>query len=258
MSTNDDFIAPSELEWDDEVDMICAGAGPGVLAHAVFCSDLDMTVELADTPVEVPPADPDTAAYLESMTEDLGPLAPTAGDLELSLLRAQPVILETGRRARVEPFFGAHLRAWSARCVASPLGVLHSHVPGEMDPMRTESGELIRVALLGEYRPQADRPGPELTDWLREQAYDRRILGQGETTLERLIFEFGRVAGAALSTSAGTRLVRATAGVALSTAAMPDEAQWPVQAELRGAATQAVLVSRTASRFARVELLTGF
>ncbi len=73
--------------------------------------------------------------------------------------------------------------------------------------------------------------------------------------LQRLIFEEGRIAGAELSTPPdGTRLVRATHGVALSVGASPADADWPVQDEFPDGA-QVAVVSRTASRFGRVELL---
>jgi hypothetical protein len=214
-------------------------------------------VELADVALPVEPADPGTAAYLESMTDDLGPLTRLPEDLVVPVLDAHPVVVETGRRATIEPFFGSRLRDWSARCGVSPFGIIYSHVPGPMAAMRAESGDLIRAAVLGEFRPETDRPGPELVQWLREQALDRGVDQGGGTQLEHLIFEYGKVAGAALSTSSGTRLVRATAGVALSAGPAPAVVDWPVQAELRSIATQVAIVSRTASRFGRVELLSG-
>ncbi|AQT82523.1 hypothetical protein B1R94_03050 [Mycolicibacterium litorale] len=245
------------MDWDDVVDVICAGAGPGVLAHAIACADLDLAVELADVAVPAQVDDPDTAAYLQSMTDDLGPLIPGPDDLELSGVHAEPVVVEKGRRATVEPFFGAQLRGWSARCAVSPFGIIYSHVPENMTAMRAKSGQLIRATVVGDYQPDTERPGLELTGRLRDWADERGLLEPGDTTLQRLIFEGGRVAGAALATPSGTRLVRATSGVALSTAALPDDADWPVQAGMRGIAAHVAVVSRTASRFGRVELLYG-
>ncbi len=252
VSINDEALAHSDLDWDDVVDVICAGTGPGVLAHAIFCAELDLTVELADMAL---PADPGTVEYLEAMTDDLGPLTPLPEDLAVPIVQARPVVVETGRRATIEPFFGSRLRDWSARCAVSPFGIIYSHVPESMTAMRAQSGDLIRAGLLGDFRPDSDRPGLELTHWLRERARDCGVDEGGGTQLEHLIFEYGKVAGAALCTSAGTRLVRATAGVALSAGPVP--ADWPVQAELRSCPTQVAIVSRTASRFGRVELLAG-
>ncbi len=254
MKNDEELIDASEWQWDDVVDVICAGAGPGALAHAICCADHDLDVELADAEISWQAMDSDIASYLESMTEDLGLEGTPTRDLELTALRAQSVPVKTDRRATIEPFFGSRLRDWSVRCLASPFGVIYSQVPDIMTPMRAESAETVRVAVLGDYRPDAERPGWALTEWLREQADERDIYGARGTVLQRLIFEHGRIAGAELSTPEQTRLVRATAGVALSVGPVPAETDWPVQTGLPGAA-QVAVVSRTASRFGRVELL---
>ncbi|WP_431234854.1 hypothetical protein ACQ856_10170 [Mycolicibacterium psychrotolerans] len=254
MKNDEEPIEASEWQWDDVVDVICAGAGPGALAHAICCADHDLDVEIADAEISWQALDPDTAAYLASMTEDLGLDGTPDRDLELTAVRAEPVPVRTDRRATIEPFFGSRLRDWSVRCLASPFGVIYSQVPDIMTPMRAESAETVRVAALGDYRPDADRAGRALAEWLREQADEREIYGASGMVLQRLIFEHGRIAGAELSTPEQTRLVRATAGVALSIGPAPAEADWPVQTGLPGAA-QVAVVSRTASRFGRVELL---
>jgi hypothetical protein len=253
VSIDEEPVEASEWQWDDVVDVICTGAGPGALAHAIWCTDLDLDVELADEELSAEATDPDTAAYLRSMTDDLEPAM--ARDFDVAVVRAQPLPVTKDRRATIEPFFGSRLRDWSARCVVSPFGVIYSQIPDDMTAMQTKSGETIRAAVLGDYQPAADRPGLQLAEWLRDQARDRDILGQPATALQRLIFEGGRVAGAELSTPAGTRLVRAVMGVALSLGPIPDSADWPVQPELPDGAAQVAVVSRTASRFGRIELL---
>jgi hypothetical protein len=245
----------SEWQWDDVVDVICAGAGPGALAHAICCTDLDYDVEFADAELSSQTFDPDTAAYLQSMTDDLEPRVDR--DLELAIVRAEPVVVSKDRRATIEPFFGSRLRDFSARCVASPFGVIYTQIPDNMTALRSGSGEPIRAAVLGDYRPETERPGWELAEWLRGQARERGLLEAAGTALQRLVFEQGRVAGAELSTDEGTRLVRATVGVALSIGPMPDSGDWPVQPELPSGAAKIAVVSRTASRFGLVELLYG-
>ena len=254
MKNDEEPIEAWEWQWDDVVDVICAGAGPGALAHAISCADHDLDVEIADAEIPWQAMDPDTAAYLESMTEDLGLSGTPARDLELTAVRAQPVPVKTDRRATIEPFFGSRLRDWSVRCLASPFGVIYSQVPDIMTPMRADSAETVRVAVLGDYQPDSERPGLALAEWLRGQAEARDIYGAPGTVLQRLIFEHGRIAGAELATPERTRLVRATAGVALSVGPFPAETDWPVQTELADGA-QVAVVSRTASRFGRVELL---
>ncbi len=252
---DDEFGHPTELYWDDVVDVICAGTGPGALAQAIVCSDLGLSVELAEVVAPSELSDPDTVAYLESMTEDLGTLDPSSAGLQLPVVHAAPVAPRTDRRTRIEPFVGSRLRDWSAQCVVSPFGVVYSGIAeAGVAAMRTDSGESIRAAVLGPYRPDADRPGGALADWLADQAWDRNVAGHG-LGLQRLIFEWGRVAGAAIDTASGTRLVRARAGVALSTGAVPVDATWPVQPELRDVVAQVAIVSRIGSRFGRVELL---
>ncbi len=255
MSTDEELTEASEWQWDDVVDVICAGAGPGALAHAISCVDNDLDVELAQAEIPWDDTDPDTVGYLRSMTEGLG-LDAGVRDLELRAEHVEPVPPRTDRRATIEPFFGSRLRDWSVRCIASPFGVIYSHVPDAMTPMRGAGGETIRVAVLGDYRPEGDRPGAAVTEWLQDQADEHGLLGETPTALQRLIFEYGRIAGAALSTPDGTRLVRATAGVALSVGPMPADIDWPVQSGLPERA-QVAVVSRTASRFGCVELLYG-
>lgn len=252
VSTDEELVEASQLHWDDVVDVICAGVGPGVLAHAIWCTDLDLDVEFADAELSSQTSDPDTAAYLQSMTDDLEP--PADRGLELAVVHAKPVVVSKDRKTTIEPFFGSRLRDFSARCAASPFGVIYSQIPDNMTSLRT-GGETIRAAVLGDYRPETDRPGLELAEWLREEADERGLLDETGTVLERLVFEDGRVAGAALSTPDGTRLVRAIVGVALSIGPVPDAADWPVQSGLPSGASQLAVVSRTASRFGLVELL---
>ena len=205
---DDEFAAPSDLYWDDVVDVLCAGAGPGALAQAIVCADLGLTVELADAVAPSDLSDPDTVAYLRAMTEDLGPLNRLPSELELPVVHAAPVAPRTDRRTMVEPFVGSRLRDWSARCVVSPFGVVYSAMPeAGITAMRSDSGESSRAALLGPYRPDADRPGTALADWLAEQTWERDLAGHG-LGLQRLVFEYGRVAGAAIDTASGTRLTR--------------------------------------------------
>ena len=248
-------IEASEFQWDDVVDVICAGASPGALAHAIWCTDLDLDVEYADTELSLETGDPDTDAYLQSMTEDLPPVVDR--NLELAVVHVKPVVVDTDRKATIEPFFGSRLRDFSARCVSSPFGVIYSQIPEDMTAMHS-AGETIRTAVLGGYGPETDRPGWELAQWLQAQARERELLEFSGTALHRLLFEDGRIVGAALCTPSGKqRLVRATVGVALSLGSMPEDADWPVQSKLPRGGAQLAVVSRTASRFGLVELLYG-
>lgn len=252
MSVDEESAETSEYQWDYVVDVICAGAGLGALAHAIWCTDVDLDVEFAGAELSPATIDPDTAAYLDSMTEDLGP--EVERDLRLAVAHVKPVVVSKDRKAAIEPFFGSRLRDFSARCVASPFGVVYSQVPDDMIAMHS-AGETIRVAVLGEFHPETDCPGWEVAEWLGERADERGLLDDSGSAVRRLIFEDGRVAGAELATSSGTRLVRATVGVALSIGPRPAKADWLVQNALPGCTAQVAVVSRTASRFGLVELL---
>ncbi|WP_167107105.1 FAD-binding protein [Mycobacterium sp. DL592] len=257
MTADDNVERFSNLYWDDVVDVICAGSGPGALAHAILCADLGLSVVFADAVSPADLADEDTLEYLQAMIDDLGSLPRVPGNLELPLTRAvpePPVTPKKGKHATIAPFVGSRLRDWALQCAVSPFGVIYSGVPDGMIPMRSESGTAIRAAVLGGYRPNADRPGPALAAWLAEQAREREIEGDG-AAIQRLVFEDGRVAGAAIEGPSGVRLVRALEGVALSTGPMPGGAEWPAQPELRDIDVQVAIVSRSASRFGRVELL---
>ena len=236
--------------FDDVVDVICAGSSPGVLAFAIACADLDRTVLLIDSPPLADLTDPDTVAYLRSMTDDLESVSP---DLELTITRARPVPSATGGRPKIEPFFGGQLQNWSATCSTSPFGVVCTEViDSPMTAWRTKS-EFIRAVVLGTYPPDADG-APGLVEWLTEQALDRGVEWDSGSVLQRLIFEGGRVVGAVVDEGAGSRIVRAADGVALYPGPALAVDDWSVESDA-GTGLQVALVGRTAARFGRAELL---
>ena len=236
--------AESEIDWDETVDVLCVGTGPGVLAYGMFCaaSDLDVLI------VESAELDAQTVQWCAVMAEDLAGVAPTS---ELSVLHAEPVApVRITDRTRLEPFVGEDLRQWSAGCLASAFGVMFTEVP-DLDLMRTSDGRPITVGVAGSYR-FVDRPaGAALSRWLREQADD--LLGPASDRLAGLVTDEGRIAGADLHTEDGPRRIAATKGVAIGIGAVPDG--WPEQPELDGLTVEVAVVSRIAGRFARVELL---
>lgn len=242
----------SDGHFDEVVDVICAGSGPGVLAFAIACASRDQRVLVVDSVPAGELADPETVEYIQAMTEDLGPINQ---DFELAHTRAQPVPPPKGDRPRIEPFLGGRLRQWSATCMGSAFGVMFSDViDTSMTPLRTKV-EPIRAIPLGSYSANGDRPGPALADWLGAQAAALDVTPEADWTLRRLLFEGGRVVGAVLGTPDGPYRVRALECVAVNTVAAPAVEDWPVQAGLDAAELQVALVGRTAARFGRVELL---
>ena len=236
--------SPERADWDETVDVLCVGEGPGVLAYGIFCaaSDLDVLI------VESPELDQQTLQWRNAMTEDLVGFSP---DPNLKLIHAEPVAAEKiNDRTVLEPFVGEHLRQWSASCLGSPFGLMTSHVP-DLDMMRTADGGSIMAGVVGSYRCDAAQPGPALVGWLRERA--EGLFGPAEDRLDGLVIEDGRIAGVVLTTAAGPCRVGITNGLALSLGGAPES--WPVQTELAGLAVDVAVIGRRAGRFATIGLL---
>ena len=159
--------AGSHLEWDDTVDVVCVGTSPGVLAYAICCAANDLDVLFVEVPTQ---PDEYIAAWYQAMTVDLSPsLSPgrenTPGDRPgFSLARAALPPAPAGKRDTLETFVGENLRRWSAHCLHSSTGVMFTQVPELLVPMRTEDGESITAALLG------DLGRGDLLTWLNDRA----------------------------------------------------------------------------------------
>ena len=231
-------------DWDETVDVLCVGDGPGALAYAVLCATGDLDVLI----VESADLDPNTRDWRAMMTVDLADGAPEA---TLAPVRAELVPERTiTDRTRLEPFVGEHLRRWSAHCLASPFGVMFSHV-ADLEPMRTADGESITAGVVGSYRCDGRPPGPALLHWLRERATE--LFAPADDRLDDVIIADGRIAGVVLNTADGLRRVGVTDGLALSIGTMPQ--QWPDQPELDGRTFDVAVLGRTAGRFGTVGLL---
>lgn len=205
--------------WDDVVDVICVGAGVGVLAYRNACAAADLDVLAVRAPAAF---DPDTAGYLAAMTDDLTadpadeeprPVRVTAAPLRRDA-RGRPDVLDT--------FVGGRLRQWSGRCLGSSSGVLFTAVPEVFTRMRTAAGEIITAAAT------EPAPGP----------------ARPADVFAGLIHQEGAPAGALLEGPSGLRRVRAEAGLAFALSAGDG---WPPGAN--------ALVSRPYARFARLERL---
>ena len=208
-------------QWDDVVDVICVGSAPGVLAYLNACVAADLDVLHAVQPDEF---DSETQSYLAAMTEDLGP-GPQETETVVTRAVAAPLRRDTrGRPDTLDPFFGAQLREWSARCAHSPFGVLFTQVPDQFIRMRTENGDIITAVTI-----------PDIAD-----------TDSATETFAGFVHEDGRIAGAVLTGRSGSRRVRADTGLVLPVG--PSGGQWPPH-------DCTALVSRPAGRFARLEVV---
>jgi len=187
----------SDPHWDEVVDVICvgpgSGSGLGSLAYGIACAEAGRDVLLVGAPSE---PDPVLAGLLAAMTEDLGDPSPDTAIAVGSVVPESASPAPEGRTnmksqlaASLEPFVGQQLRT------------------DLLIPMRTDAGDLITAAVLGDCRES-------LSGWLLRQAGDH-----GLTAVDRLIglvVEGGRIVGAILDTSCGPLRVGATAGIAVS------------------------------------------
>jgi hypothetical protein len=275
------------MQWDEVVDVICTGSGAGGLASAIVADSAGQVVFVADAngddrrpdsqllpspwsetnglqhELGLDVVDPETNEYLQALTTDLGPLSRFVRDVDVPLgVVDDPSPVGYRRRGRsvVDPFIGARLKDWAARCVASPYGVLYNRVTDRnMSPMRSGAGETIEAAVVGFIETGPELSGTALTDWLSTQARDRGIDVHTACPLQRLVFEDGQVLGAVVATTEGSYAVRARRGVIVATGGHQlnsmDATLLNLSVEDRST-VQVCVVSRPASRFGRVELLT--
>ncbi|MGI9125320.1 MAG: hypothetical protein ACR2JM_11305 [Mycobacterium sp.] len=206
--------------WDEVVDVICVGAGPGLLAYGLCCLAADLDVLFIDAPAR---PDPDLVGFIAAMTEDLDD---QSSDPERPFFTADPASPPSGRGVVVETFVGQQLRDWAARCLVSQSGVMFTQIPEVLTTMRTDAGEWITAAILDLDSP----PSPYPAD------------GQ----LVALVFHEGRIAGVELTDGS-----RVGAGGGLALPLGPAGADWPFTEQ----GVEVAVVGRPFGRFARLEQL---
>lgn len=238
--------------WDDDVAVISVGAGPGGLAYAAATADAGLHVLIATPPradgAQAQDAglgwlsvsgDPGTDEYLAALaTGVISPTAPTTSDLVVRTLHTPP--RQRTRKPVVETFVGSRLPVWAGACLASPFGAVVTTVDHWPATRRTANGLSVGVAPIG--APD----GSALDDWMAEAVRQREISVLDDATLQRLVFEDGRVIGAVFDTPEGDWAVQATHGVALAPTGPVPRAPVPAGGEL-------ALVGLAGSRFVRLE-----
>ncbi|WP_234809613.1 FAD-binding protein [Mycolicibacterium tusciae] len=260
------------------VDIVCIGSGSAGLAAAIAAADEGLSVFVAEPRRRLSQAvdadaeswvtviqrhwgveefDGPTAGYLHELTHDLG--SPRRSHAQGHLPIGSVESFEDAsidRYGAVPPFRGSEMGLWARDCLTSPYGLIFSRLsPLSMSEVRMQDGTMIRARAIAEI-PPSRRSGMTLRHWLRDMAKERGVRIHGSSAIQRLLFSEGQPVGAVLETPDGIRHVRASSGVLLGTSnSMADDllVRHP-ESVLRDGRLS--LVSRNASRFARLELLT--
>lgn len=251
------------VKWDDEVDVVCTGAGAAGLGSAIAVVELGGSVFVADpSPCEVAGlrpwlgagvSDAETTDYFAALVSDLGPLRRSSYNAEVPVRAiAQHPPAQSGRT--VAPFVGSRLRDWAARCVSTPYGYLYTRLPDwPSATVETADGGIFEI---GTMTPDTDDVGGSILDWMTAQAQACDIQPNPDTTLERIVFEEGVAIGAVFETSRGPLAIRARHGVTAASGASRPVARSSSRLPV-GAAVRVCLSGQRASRFGRLELLTS-
>lgn len=259
--------------WDLEVDVASVGTGPGAVASALATMGAGASVLLATPLAETgrrvsgvavqqrvrgflgswqrPDLDGETDEYLTSLGAELGSSG-VAADRRMTVRTVRTVAADSPP----QPFIGSRLGAWNAACLESPYGMLFSSVCGwRTAKVHSEDGHQFEVMSVGTASSAEVAAGFDVSGWLQRQAADRDVRVQRFTSLERIVFENGRVIGVELATADGVMSVRIRHGLALSASATDadDLPHAVVGSDVDD--LQVCIVGKTASRFLRVELV---
>lgn len=271
--------------WDTEVDVVVIGAGLGGLANAIAVVDAggEVLVAAAISAVSTVSVgsdghgdstsgalrervgtrhgwlvhdtlDLETNEYFDAVAECVLDVPVDGGDGSVPQRNARNLSREEAFGRQVETFFGARLAGWAAQCIASPYGLLYTSMQDwRSTPMKSATGESIEALSIGTIEWTDGLGQGALRQWIAAQARERDIEVETDSTLERIVFEEGVIAGVVLTTPDGPLAVRTRAGV---TFAPGDQDVDPSDGtSAPGDRLQVCIVGRTASRFSRVELM---
>lgn len=257
----------TETQWDHEVDVLCVGAECGVLAAGLVAADADRDVFLAIS--ERPASRGDIAASLSYRGGDGQTTRHLAGfDYAFGgggpaqsfwPVRAAETTAAPRARGAIEPFFGAALEQWAHRCAAAPNGLVYNRVSNrQMTQMRTSArGEKVEAAVVGSVQLGPSSPALSLTAWLRSRATEAGLQPRTGVRLLKLIFEDDALAGALLDTDNGVRAVRAKENLVIAVGDSVSQRSHPVVSASAPVTVNVCLVSKAASRFGELELITA-
>lgn len=259
----------TEIEWDHEVDVVCIGAEASVLAAGIVAATAGFDVylgiaepstgrgELADS-LSYTGADSQTSEHLGAFDYAFDEATRRQACWPVRAVdEIEPT--RTHRHGAVEPFFGASLDKWARRCAAAPSGLLYNRVAKrQMTEMRSSArGEKIEAAVVGSIQLSPDLPAVSLLSWLRNRAEVAGLRPLSGVRLIRLVFDENGVAGAVLDTADGVQAVRARDNLIIGVGDPSTERLPPLVSGYEPVTVHVSLVSKTASRFGELELITA-
>jgi hypothetical protein len=258
----------SETQWDHQVDVLCIGAEGGVLAAGVVAAHAGFDVYLG---ISEPSESGDLSAALSYEGGDRPTTKHLAGfdyafgqvDRAQTLWPVRAVDDMDPRpslqRGVVEPFFGAPLEQWARRCASASNGLIYNRVgKRQMTEIRTTSrGEKFEAAVVGSVSLSPDRPALSVRTWLKNRAAEAGVRPRSGVRLVKLIFDDDGPAGALVDTGDGTVAVRARENLIICVGDSPAERGQPLVSACEPVSAHVCLVSKAASRFGEVEILTA-
>jgi hypothetical protein len=258
----------TETQWDLEVDVVCIGAEGGVLAAGIVASNagFDVFVGIMDSP----DGGADLAAPLGYRGGDAQTTRHLAGfDYAFGgggrahsfwpVRAVQDVVPPLSRgRVAVEPFFGAALEQWAYRCAAAPHGLVYDRVTKrQMREMRSARGEKVEATIVGSVELSPGRPALSMSTWLRTRAAEADLFPETALRLIKLVFEDDAVAGALIDTPDGVLAVRARDNLIIGVGDPAGDRTHPLVSATEPVTVSVCLVSKAASRFGELEIVTA-
>lgn len=259
----------TETQWDLEVDVVCIGAEGAVLAAGLVAANAGMDTYLGvtdtsdgggdlATPLGYRGGDGQTTRHLAGFDYAFGGSGGRAHNFWPVRAVEDVAPPRSQRRGAIEPFFGAALEQWAYRCAAAPHGIVYDRVSRrQMTEMRSARGEKIEAAIIGSVDLSPGVPALSLTRWLRIRAAEADLSPEREVRLVKLIFEDDGVAGALVDTRDGVLAVRATENLVIGVGEPAATRTYPLVSATDPVTVNVCLVSKAASRFGELEIVTA-
>ena len=259
----------TDTQWDLEVDVVCLGAEGGVLAAGVVAANAGFDVypgrhgigrgggDLAAPVGYRGGGRPDDEAprRLRLRIRGRWPRAQLLARPRGRSIVAPP---RSGRRGAIEPFFGAALEQWAYRCAAAPHGLVYDRVTKrQMTEMRSTRGEKVEATIVGSVELSPGLPALSMSTWLRATAAEADLLPDTAVRLVKLIFEDDAVAGALIDTDDGVLAVRARENLIIGVGDPAGDRTHPLVSATEPVTVNVCLVSKAASRFGELEIVTA-